>query len=340
MKHWSRLAKLLAIIVGIGLLIPYRKWVCKPLPSAIGNPSQYSFEMTNPNPPRIRVLCANVGSANLTCRGPYLYNLCLASVEERISAGIARLQPDVIVLQEVTDPGQCEQFSERNPDRVCFNYTERTPYFQIRRLVGPDYTIVCDARNHFECVAVHVEAGTIDGCPRGRLCRGGAMADVPKDNCDPGFTVSKVTTTVHGVRMAIVNVHSNSRSIICRKKAFRRIFETVDGKPPLASEERNLILGDMNVDPFCSDDASARLWIQYVGGVNEGKPYHYHSGPAEHIPPYPTYPALGRVLDHVISNFAEGICLTLGESPGTERLDGGSGMDHRALLCDLTILDN
>ncbi|MFA9404100.1 MAG: hypothetical protein ACERKY_13670, partial [Anaerolineales bacterium] len=57
------------------------------------------------------------------------------------------------------------------------------------------------------------------------------------------------------------------------------------------------------------------------------------SGMAEHDPPYFTlkYPTFSRTYDHVVSNFLEGTTLVLGESPGTYRLDGGSGMDHRAV---------
>jgi hypothetical protein len=46
--------------------------------------------------------------------------------------------------------------------------------------------------------------------------------------------------------------------------------------------------------------------------------------------------AVVGVLDHVItSRQLTGRCTTLGEAPNTTRLDGGGGMDHRALLCQV-----
>ena len=310
-------------------------------------------EDTHSNVLKLRVLTANVGNMNLACRGEYHFNLCIKSVEERIGKSIAKLSPDIIALQEVTDPRQCKGFVERDKAKVCYKYREQDPFYQVRRLVGPDYSIACDARNGFECIAVRVGVGVIEGCPQGQLCPSLARVDQPDSACDGGFTVSAVTVVLHanGMRIGIVNAHPQSNDVAslkkekaqcqtaCRERALRQIFETVDGQPPLAQEDRNLILGDINIDPFRDDDASIQLWKQYVGAYSEGKPYYYHSGPAEHNPPYYTsfLPWKKRTLDHMVSNFAKGTCITLGEAPGTERLDGGKGTDHRALFCELEI---
>jgi hypothetical protein len=73
--------------------------------------------------------------------------------------------------------------------------------------------------------------------------------------------------------------------------------------------------------------------------VGEGKRFAYHSGPAEREPPYFTVDEVlfHLTLDHVASDFAQGTCQTLGMAPGTERLDGGKGTDHRALFCALNL---
>ncbi len=78
--------------------------------------------------------------------------------------------------------------------------------------------------------------------------------------------------------------------------------------------------------------------------VGAGEAFHCHRGPAERSPPritasYPQILSYGgdHTYDHVVSNFAAGTCTTLGEAPNTTRLDGGSGTDHRALLCHLSI---
>ena len=286
----------------------------------------------------IRVLTANVGNLTLGCRR-YRNNLCYSDVEERIAHNIARLRPDVIALQEITDPDQCMEFIETDPKKVCYEYQNKVPFYQVRRLIGPDYTIACDSRNHYECIAVHVDIGTIEGCALGELCREGATTDIPAPGCDTGFTVSKVIAILDGVRVGIVNAHPQSTNVKCREWALRQIFEEVDGRPPLASERYNLLLGDFNIDPFRDDDTSIRLWNKYVGMPGEGKAYWYHSGPAERMPPYPTSFLFykKRTVDHVVSNFAIGTCVTLGETPGTIRLDGGRGMDHRAVFGRLYI---
>jgi hypothetical protein len=99
-------------------------------------------------------------------------------------------------------------------------------------------------------------------------------------------------------------------------------------------------MGDFNLDPWREEDASIRYWRQQVGKASESG-YIYHSGVAERNPPYPTlrYPFFTRTYDHVASNFLSGVTQVLGESPGTSRLDGGWGMDHRAIYGQLSFTD-
>ena len=92
-------------------------------------------------------------------------------------------------------------------------------------------------------------------------------------------------------------------------------------------------MGDLNLDPWSTSDVSTDYWNSKVGSA-ETHPSYYQSGLPETLPPYPTiqYPLFVRTLDHVVSNCFEGSMLTLGEAPGTFRLDGGTGTDHRALF--------
>jgi hypothetical protein len=172
----------------------------------------------------------------------------------------------------------------------------------------------------------------------GKLCEGGAVTDVPRPGCDTGFTAFSAVVVTHDQRVTVVNAHLQNSSVECRERALRQVFEDIDGHPPLASGERILLLGDFNLDPFGSDDASTRLWHRYVDMPGKGKPFWYHSGPAERQPPHPTVSVFllgSKTVDFVVSNFAYGTCVTLGETPGTTRLDGGRGMDHRALFGEL-----
>jgi len=310
----------------------------------------------------LRILTANIGNLSLGCLDHYNNKLCYTVVETAIAASISRLRPDVVFLQEVLHPSQCEGWIEDDPDKVCYKFGEQVEKYQPRRLLGPEYTIACFARAYpalghplgLECIAVRVDAGSIEECSPGELCLDAGRLDRLEDGCDPGFAVASVVAHLRGLRVALVNVHANSRDYRCRVAAIRQIFERQGDIPALASEPYSLIAGDFNLDPFAggpdliefldrtlhgSDDDLIQLWDQYVGAYGSGRSYYYHSGPAEYQPPYPTaYSVFGRkIVDHVLSNFALGTCITLGEAPGTERIDGGWGMDHRAIVGDLWI---
>lgn len=281
-------------------------------------------------PVPLRLLQANVGNLRLDCREGYLYNLCEIAVEERIREGILALAPDVVALQEVVGPSQCEGFEEPDPSRTCHeSHLEEEP-LMARRLLGEGFFIACDTRGGFECVGVRETFGRIEGCDGEGLCE----AETPEapEGCDPGFTVSAVTVVPHdGEPFRLVNAHPQSGfQYACRREQLRQVFEK------LAPDAPALLAGDFNVDPYVDTDEAVALWLETVG---EGKRFSYHSGPAEKVPPYPTSesPLGTNVYDHVVSDFAKGTCTTLGEAPGTERLDGGEGCDHRALLCALEL---
>ncbi len=285
------------------------------------------------------LLQANVGNVALSCGG-YKYKLCYASTEERIAAGIAAQHPDVISLQEVLSLEQCEAVTENEPAMACFAEHMAVVKEQSRRLVGPGYTIACDTRNHFECVAVKMAFGSIAGCPLGELCTDADVdetAPPPGAGCDDGFSVSAVTILPRHARpFRLVDLHPPSgKAVDCRRAALVQVFE---GARALARGPRTLLSGDFNLDPFAGNDASEQYLRAHVGA---GTAFRYHSGPAEHSPPLPTafypFPVGNHIYDHVISNFAAGTCQTLGVATGTDRLDGGSGTDHRALACRLAI---
>jgi len=296
-------------------------------------------------PDRIRVVTANVGNADLVNCGPkYLFKLCLVEWERKIADGIAALSPDIISLQEVYDIKWCEQKGiEKDAKKVCHNFRNREPLHQGRRLLGPEYTIVCDGRSNFECLGVKISAGTINGCPAGELCREGVgLTHELPEGCEPYPVIFGADAVIHGVKMRIVNGHPAASDRVCRAGALTRMFEGYEDVPALAIADRPvLIMGDMNMDPYVGDPLKedVAIWQKYVGG---GKPFHYLSGIAEHQPPYPTN--AGRAIDHMISNSLHGKCVTLGVAPGTARLDGlpagkpiTDGPDHNALLCDVEL---
>jgi endonuclease/exonuclease/phosphatase family metal-dependent hydrolase len=282
------------------------------------------------------ILSANVGNLSVGCR-KVLNKLCYKDVEERIAANIKYLSPDIIALQEVLAPWQCKEINETNKNKVC-NETQLTP--QVRRLVGEDYTIACNSRNQFECIAVKRDFGEIIDCPNGETCNKARTA--PEiDGCDNGFTISSVTVKAKTAPTLfdVINFHPQSTSSTCRAKMINAALYGNETAVSIIQEKKVLLLGDFNLDPWRDDDESVIAWNTFIqNGWNDSK-LEYHSGIAENSPPFFTSFLFykPRALDFIVSNFANGICSTLGESPNTLRLDGGKGTDHRALFGILSL---
>ncbi len=278
-------------------------------------------------------LQANVGNSFLTCDEPYLYKLCERSVEDALRESIAALAPDVVALQEVLPDAFCSTLTEPEDDPrfVCHQDNVGAEQSQARRLLGPDYDILCDDRRGFECVAAR--AGVLDGA-----YQAAPPVDSDADEaCDPNFSVGAVHVTLPGAAgFTLVNGHPQSAFIgVCRNKQLQQVF--ADGG---LAQGATLLSGDWNLDPYrAGDDPSVDTWVQHVG-PDDATRFHYHSGVAERQPPYATNVVAGiaSVLDHVASTALEGTCQTLGEAPDTTRLDqgAGAGCDHRALWCALT----
>lgn len=290
-------------------------------------------------PGSVLLLSANVGNSLLACGGDYAYKLCDAAVERRLAQRIASEDPDVVVLQEVLGREQCAGFDEVDPGRSCHPDVGAETARQARRLLGPGYTIVCDQRRGYECTGVHTRFGAVAECETGTLCDAARTAAAVPD-CPTGFSMSAVEVTpAGGVPFTLVNAHPDSNpGGECRAA---QLAQSLVGVDALAAAPRALLAGDFNLDPDVDNDPAAALWVDHVGMADEGLRFRYHSGHAEKSPPYPTSSTVlgDRVIDHVVSDFATGACTTLGEAPGTERLDGGEGTDHRALLCELELPD-
>jgi len=279
------------------------------------------------------IMTVNVGNSDLRCASTK-WKLCRIDVEERLAKNLKQVKPDVIALQEMIAPWQCQGVQHPLGWHVC-SIAQDPP--QARRLLGDDYSIVCEPNGQFECIAVHRQAGEIIGCPVGGLCYN-ARTPVPLPGCDAGFSISAVTVRlVNGSIFDVINVHPASFSTSCRAELLNRALEGDGTSPSIIQGEKVLIMGDFNTDPWRTHDQSTLVWTNIIEQGWSDRPLIYHSGIAEKNPPYYTLDFfIKRTYDLVVSNFAEGVCQVLGETPNTQRLDGGVGNDHRAVYGVLT----
>ncbi|HEY8488051.1 MAG TPA: hypothetical protein VIL38_03130, partial [Thermaerobacter sp.] len=396
------LSLVLAIAAILGTTAPppaygtHRPPAVEPAPAEAGDPTGRPAATGGPPlsggvPDRtLTLLLANVGNSNAHCQ-PYAFKLCFRRVEARIARAIQQLRPDLIGLIEVWPDDRCATLyggtPEPDPQKVCWRNPLRAagssgsgrPAFQVQRLVGPGYQIACDARFGWDCVAARDGRVRLAAVSRpGGFVLHGLETAPPVPGCDPGFTVNAVTVTRSPVgRFRLILAHPDSgvadpaQGARCREAQIRQALELAglaepapgDGPAGRRAEGHRrpavLWMGDMNLDPWRQSGPDVDLWHRWVG---PDRPLRYHSGIAEHDPPYITHHAgessnllptgrrlptveepagafPRRTLDHVTSTFLAGTCRTLGEAPGTRRLDGGpgGGMDHRALWCTLTL---
>ncbi len=315
-------------------------------PSSRGSVPNIDMAPGNRQPPKdwlpVRLLTANMGNLNLRYRLHYNNKLCDKGVENAIANSIRAIHPDIVHFQELLHPDQCKDWVEGDPNRMCYRFEEQKEKHQPRRLLGDDYSIACSARNNrrsghpvsLECIALNRNVGSIEGCAVGSLCFGIGEQDATEPSCNEDFIIHSVIARIRGLRVKLINVHAESQNRKCRNASIRQIFEREYGLRGLSFEGYTIIAGDFNFDPFRDKDDFCNYWNRHVADNDSGMQFHYHSGSIERRPPYPTTHVIfqHRTVDHILSNFAMGVAKTLGESPGTSKLDGGLGMDHRALL--------
>lgn len=259
------------------------------------------------------------------------------------------LKPDIVAFQELYwdehCAADCEEIAEGDPElhaaacesRVfpCGDPEAQDPV--VRRVLGPDYAIACAPDHPDNCIGVRKAFGAfaIPVCPDGP-CMDALDGLPPPNGCTRGARVATAVVQVHGgPEITVVDVHTTAGlNQDCRKAQFQQVFEDRGDGRPAAYGTHNLVMGDMNIDPFDADqakyDASAKYWNTRVG---DGKPFHYlsssdGSGPMTHVV------SLAR-LDHVVSDTLAGACTVQGVSEGTSgpQPAGCTYFDHRPLLC-------
>lgn len=298
-------------------------------------------EASLPAGAHLRVLTANVGNLDevwgTNCPKYHKGAQCELATEQVIARAVSAYRPDIVVLNEVFDAAYCAGNNETNARYICHGYKARTPYQQVRRYLGPDYTIVCDGIAHYDCIGALTARFSMKECAAGKECLGAAVTPAHGTECKGLGSITSVSSahlTFNGKAITVVNGHPlnavDHPGDACRHAQYQQIFET------LADGQRNLIMGDMNGDPirFPTIFKSFAYWNTKVG---KGKRFRYHSGPAEATPPPPTWEQF-FTLDHVVSDFLTGTCRTLGHQADKHRLDHPlMRMDHLAIVCDLVM---
>lgn len=295
------------------------------------------------------LLSANVGNIDFIHCGGAIYKLCRQAAEDAVARRIRELSPDVVLLQEVLPPSVCATLQDIPDWHACHPSRTAAEPEQVRRLLGVEYTIACDGRRGFECVAVHRRAGSVEGCADGALCRGGARVTDAVDGCDDGFTVTAVTATVRGTRVDLFSGHPQSGNQVanqrCRKDTLQQVLP--EGAPLRSTANVALLAGDLNMDVWRTTSANPDvvLWNAHVSSSREdaSRPWAMHSGVLEHDPPYWSAWIARVTWDHVASVGLWGHCQTLGAAPGLAPLDRFEGsqdvemLDHLALFCALSL---
>ncbi|MHB8874437.1 MAG: endonuclease/exonuclease/phosphatase family protein [Myxococcaceae bacterium] len=307
------------------------------------------------------VLVANVGNSDIfNCAGVNLYKLCQVASEKAVAARVEVLRPDVVLFSEAFAPWLCDKVGAVDEKHVCHPSNTQAEPEQVRRILGSNYTISCDANSGFECIAIRREFGRMKGCEDGAFCRGLSRTAPVIDDCDIRLgidqvdtrhaSVSGVTLEVDGKTFDALVAHPPAstapEAAQCRRRFLPYVMEPVGSDGSVRERPAAILGGDFNLDPYRNAPTAVDVvyWNQSVrlSLEGEGGPWVSNSGPIEHDPPYWTSPLSRSTLDHVVTQGLVGRCQTLGAAQGRPPLDGASGaelerLDHLAQWCLLEL---
>lgn len=330
------------------------------------------------HPPNLRILTINVGNGRLHRLDPNLRPYALRihhqAYEDHLASRIQALRPAIVGLQEVLPVHTCLRAGlgwEDEAQRTCYDPLARD--HAARRLLGPDYSIVCDRDASVDCLAVHVEFGEIVGLPLGGyepVWSASAGPPAGFQTCDyiAGECQTKAAecdaessilwadiTTVEGERIRVVHLHPSAIGDACRETQLEQAFG--HATEPWASETaeqpvHTLMLGDWNMDPDrLGQPVEELLYYAHVGPTRRLREHDERDRECARVK---TSPSDFATVDRVVSDFAKGRCRVfhdehagLGCTGPLGRFDAGfwlaalagedwdDPMDHRAVVCDL-----
>lgn len=270
----------------------------------------------------------------------YENSLSWNPAEAALTSFLSMKQVDIVVFQEMYFDPWCETI-EVDPqlDFVCRDYTPQRP-LQVERLLGAGYQVACADGQEDNCIAVSSDFASLRGCPANAPCIGGLEGMGPPSGCSNGARISRIELDLvdDDRDIVVVNVHGtsgiNPEDQDCRADQFSQIFEDRGDGTPAANGDVNLVMGDLNTDPFLVGDAepSSAMWNRFVGPA---KPFDYISSSDLDGPP--TYAGLFRI-DHVASDAIRGECVVAGEH-GESPIWNTVYWDHNPVICDVFLPD-
>ncbi len=243
-----------------------------------------------------------------------------------------RLDPDVVVFQEIFDPSQCESIpASARAGFVCDGW--RPDVGTVTQLVlGAGYQVVCNLGKPDKCAGVRRAFGSFRGCDTDLCLDGLDGARVP--DCGGGSRIGRgVIDLFEGGSITLTHVHGTSGieagDQACRTAQFEQVFVDLDGEPA-ANGAVNIVMGDFNTDPvrLASSDPSAARLVELI----QSNGFHFVSRADRAAPP--TYADLFNI-DHVISDAFEGDCWAAGITAGTDPVIDAVYFDHVPIVCEL-----
>ncbi len=253
----------------------------------------------------------------------YENSLSWNPAEEALRGFLADTRPDVVAFQEIFWDPWCQDIEvDLDLDFVCRDY-DPAGLTQPQRLLGDDYQVACAPGQPDNCVGVHRDLGSMQGCSED-LCQEGLDGMAPPDGCSNGARVGRVVVDLlEGGELTLVNVHGSSgldsETRDCRVSQFEQVFEDRgDGQP--AAIGQALILGDLNTDPFRMTEADPSA--AYFAAQVDGQAWWFLSDDT------PSYGGLTSI-DHAVSNTWVGGCTS---PPIWDTVY----WDHLPLVCEAT----
>lgn len=266
-----------------------------------------------------------------------LYNNSLSwnPAEDAVTAFLADTPVDIAAFQEIFWDGWCDDIDvDPALDFVCSR--QDAALVQTQRVLGAGFQVACHLGKPDKCLGVHERLGRIAGCD-GAFCLEGLRGSRVPD-CGSGARVAAADIElVDGGVLTVVSVHGSSGlgagDQACRAAQFRQVFEDGGDGAPLANGDVNLVLGDLNMDPyrFAGVDESADVWNAHVG---EDRAFHHLTAVGPDAPP--TYASGLASVDHIASDRLAGVgdCVVPGLTEGIPAVLEATYFDHKPVICE------